>query len=174
MGYRNRLGKIPKTEQVKYQHLTEWDNDDVAPYRQLDGFIEIFELGIGYSREEIKAKDFFSFDIYSECEAEFYILEKEGLKYIIDDLHKHILEGFTKLRDSCSQGDTDHVFSYLQGKVWEWEINNFGVKPYYIEPKEGSDGKLVSSYKMEYIIFELALIYNTFDWENDFLIYNGW
>ena len=44
MGYRNRLGRIPKTEKVKYQHLTEWDNPDVAPYRELEGFEELFEI----------------------------------------------------------------------------------------------------------------------------------
>ena len=44
MGYRNRLGRIPKTEKVKYEHLAEWDNLDVAPYRDLEDFAELFEI----------------------------------------------------------------------------------------------------------------------------------
>ena len=117
-----------------------------------------------------------SYDIYDEYEAEFYVLEKEGLKYIIDDLHKKILDNFTKLRDNClnDNGDKNKVLSYFQGKVWDWQDNAFNLKPYHLEPEEGSDGKLIASYKIEYIIFELVLMYNTFDWENDYLIYNGW
>lgn len=176
MGYRNRLGRIPKVEKAKYEHLTEWDNLDIAPYRELDGFEELFEIGISYNKNDLKAKDFFSFDIYDEYEAEFYILEKEGLKYIIDDLHKKILDNFTKLRDDClkENGDKNKISSYFQGKVWDWQDSCFDVKPYRLDPEEGSDGKLVASYKIEYIIFELVLMYNTFDWENDYLIYNGW
>ena len=132
MCYRNRLGRIPKTEKVKYEHLTEWDNPDVAPYYQLEGYEELFELCIHYNKDDLKVKDFFSFDIYDECEAEFYILEKEGLKYITDGLHKKILDNFTKLMDNFldENGDKNKVISYLQGKVWDWQDNCFDVKPY--------------------------------------------
>ena len=176
MGYRNRLGRIPKTEKAKYEHLIEWDNPDVTPYYELEGFEELFELCISYTKEALKAKDFFSFDIYKGYEAEFYILDKEGLKYIIDDLHKQILKNYTELRDDIAGDNTNisKIINHLQSKVWVWQENVFDVKPYYLEPKKGSDGRLVASYHIEYIIFELVLMYNTFDWENDYLIYNGW
>jgi hypothetical protein len=71
-------------------------------------------------------------------------------------------------------GDKNKINSYFQGKVWDWQDNCFGLKPYHLYPEVGSDGKLIASYKIEYVIFELVLMYNTFDWENDYLIYNGW
>lgn len=63
------------------------------------------------------------------------------------------------------------IKNHLRGKAEEWSGKY--IRPYYLD-EDNTDGEIVSSWKIEYAIFNLVYIYRTFDWKNDYLIYSGW
>jgi len=177
MGYRLRLGKIPKRmkdfcEGKSFDELLEICGDQSVVYG-LPDYEQIYELGKYFDFKD-GMSDFFSFDILEESECEFKIVSKDGLKKIIGYYHKQTLEYHEKLlKEMESGGEFPITLSYLSQKVLEWSDNAFDVKPYYLD-EENTDGFIVRSLSMEYGIFNLVFIYKTFNWENDYLIYSGW
>jgi ribosomal protein S10 len=79
-------------------------------------------------------------------------------------------EARQKARESV--GD---IYSNINRKADEWG-GYFGIEShlYIDEPIDKRDGMLTRSWTREYSVFNLLYIYNTFDWENDYLIYNAW
>ena len=111
MGYRTKLGKIPKHMKDHFVGLNYKDavkkaiqltKESIPDYKEkyyialeyeLPNFVQLYELG-KYANYEDGRIPFFSFDIYEECESEFDILTKEGLLKIIEDYHNKILKNF--------------------------------------------------------------------------------
>jgi hypothetical protein len=181
MGYRVRLGKIPKSAQEKYAHLTE------SPDYEEDGenifgkgntayypteHTQLYEVGKYVNYPEHRTP-FYNFKLDEE---EFDILSKEGLAAIIEEFRNDVFEYYSDLLTAVSSnpvaanaGIIEHMSSYAS----EWEGK--WLKPYYLdESDDHKDGAIVHSWKKEYAIFNLVYIYQTFDWENDFLIISGW
>lgn len=174
MGYRLRLGKIAKTEKAKYsgksyeEVCAMFNEHDVdVTIRSPEGYKQLHEMGkdVNYRQHTI---NFYNFDLNKENEEEFSVMEKSGLKEIIEDYHKKIYGNYKSLLD----GEDPTIF--LKSRTTEWG-KFLNLKPYYLdEPAENRDGFIASSWQFEYAIFNLTYIYSTFDWENDYLIYSGW
>lgn len=169
MGYRSRLGKIPKTEKEKYRGKRYEEVEDLMGgyftcYRPKE-YTQLFELGKYFDFTKGKT-DFYDFDIYEKTECEFFIMTKEALKELIYDYHENIYNMYERL----AQGKDD-IQMFINGKATEW-CSKFS-NPYYLD-EETTDGEIVKSWKYEYSIFNLVYIYRAFDWENDYLIYSAW
>lgn len=176
MGYRVRLGKIPKSVREKYagktydqlaemygEHLSGEDSYFPAAYPP--EHTQLYEIGkyVDYNKH---TEPFYDFDLH-ECE--FHIMSEEGLRYIISEYHKEIYEFYRDMKPEEYAG-------HIRMKALRWNPDpeeNFGVFPYYMD-EEHTDGFIVRSWSMEYAIFNIVYIYKTFDWENDYLIYSGW
>lgn len=193
MGYRIRLGKVPKSKKEEMSSITQEmysnhyneENDeyllwyskafgeDCAPYRP-EWHTELYELGkyVEYPQHRLP---FYNFKL---DDSEFDILTKEGLKAIIEEFRNDVHEHYKSVLNAAMDREYNKVaeqgvIAHLQSHVWEWEGKYFN--PYYLdEPKENKDGALVRSWKKEYCIFNLVYIYQHFDWENDYLIISGW
>lgn len=188
MGYRVRLGKLPKKQGDLLRQLNEADaykyfeGRSDALYRPIE-HTQLYEIGknVSYVNEHIF--DFYSFPLEEE---EFKIVTKEGLIQIIQDYRKDIeryyegvfdeILGFSNPRmykgepivlDEEAQHKLIHL---LFAKSQDW------CSPYsrVLQFKEGLDGEMSGSWTMEYAIFNLMYILKTFDFENDYLIYSGW
>lgn len=197
MGYRIRLGRIPKFMKehfvgLDYKEATKkakeiyesthgkiYDEEDFfAFYHDLPHYEELYEIGKYISYEDGR-EPFFSFDIYEEEGTEFDIFSKEGLKRIIESYHDNTLKHYQELLenlDIIKNQSNEYSFiklkDYFTSKLNEWG-NKYGLKPYRLD-EDSSDGFMTGSWKIEYAIFNLTYIYRTFDWENDYLIYSGW
>ena len=191
MGYRLRLGRIPKgmrtvIKGLSYKEITEKFKID-SPVYELPKYKELLDLGKNVDFSKGCATDFFSFDI-KEYDSEFHIFKKEGLELIIKEYHKETGGWFKELRsgveelfkviDSGSIKDINNdihqktmgaVYNFFRMREFEWNEH----RPYDL-----SDGETKSTIanldSYQYAIFNLVHIYKTFDWENDYLIYSGW
>lgn len=193
MGYRLRIGRIPKSAHEKYGKMRTEDevikaaklSDGDAVYRSLPEYQELYELG-KYCDFSEGCRPFFVFELE---ENDFHIVTKEWLIKLIETYHKNNADWYSKLL-GCLEMDDEGVvslkyepddsldcdpsrmlWSHLNSIKNEW-VSRFGSTPYNLEP--GKDGPIVSSWKYEYSIFNLVHILHTFDWENDLLIYSGW
>lgn len=193
MGYRVRLGKIPKWTKEKYSKANtedEWfelfdtkDEDGDFKYTNTtydpEEYTELYEIGKYVSFDEGLEK-FYNFETE---DTEFYIMTKAGLKAIINWYNERVFEYYKNdaaiLRKICENKaiKDDEVEKLMdvcintENKVREWEGRFF--KPYYLDEIR-TDGYVARSWKYEYAIFNLVYIYRSFDWENDYLIYSGW
>jgi hypothetical protein len=190
MGYRIKLGRIPKTEKEQYKGKTEEEvykmlgDDEFSSYRP-PNHEELFEIGKYVSYENGRSP-FYDFEME---DTEFDILSKEGLLSIIEETHKELADYFFEMNEAIvnvfekiekkeeldfyTVEGFDKVVSHLRSKAVEWK-NEYRLKPYRLEENKKMDGYVSSSWLKEYSIFNLAHIYRTFDWENDYLIYSGW
>lgn len=169
MGYRVRLGKIPKAERIKfaektYQEVENMLHKNEACYRP-NSYTQLYEIG-KYVDHNDGFESFYDFDIEKETECEFHIMPKESLQALIHEYHEMIYNHYERL---C-QGKED-IQRFLASRAREW-CSKF-LDPYYLD-QEHTDGEIVASWQYEYAIFNLVYIYRTFDWDNDYLIYSGW
>ena len=178
MGYRIRLGKIPKAAKEKYsgsyEEVSELLDEVGVSTAYPPEHTQLYEIG-KYIAFESGRTPFYNFDT-TDDDYEFDILSKDGLKHIIMKYHQLILKNYQELQEAINTADEDginKVLGFINSRIAEWEPNKFGLSPYYLDEKK-TDGEIVSSWKIEYAIFNLVYIYRTFDWENDYLIYSGW
>lgn len=173
MGYRARLGRVEKTEKARFAGKTceeaeEMMEESYSCYRP--GFhFELYELG-KYCEFDIKPESFYDFDVEKECECEFHILSKDGLKQIIAEYHEKVASNY---REISEKGEWRQ---FIESRNREWnKKSSYGMLPYKLDedPQRG-DGNLINSWQYEYGIFELVSIYRTFDWEKNYLIYSAW
>lgn len=157
-------------------------------------YIQLYEIGKYVDFKEGREPFYKQFDIYEKTECEFDILTKQGLKCIIQSYHDDIKNYYNKLYDSFEVLEKDskeffkikkeidehyeepirNLFYYFYSKKREWDNDCDFHLPYRLDETGQVDGNIVSSWKIEYVIFELVYIYRTFDFENNFLIYSGW
>lgn len=192
MGYRIKLGKIPKSEKARYSDRTIEEAELICGlsggslYDPAEHEV-ICELGKYVSYGD-GLMDFYDFDTEHELEMEFFIMPKESLKLVIDSYHEDIHDNYELLLRYVRADDEEKrqidienmttgrnaIESFLETRKNEWTVGGqFGLLPYYLD-QEKTDGDIVSSWQKEYGIFNLVHIYRFFDWENDYLIYSGW
>lgn len=177
MGYRTRLGRVSKSSRelfINKDFETVYallNGSEHSIYRP-DFHEELLCLGSESYRPN-DVSEFYSFDCYEACEGEFLIVSKSGLIEIIDEYHRRV----AAMYDELFAGSDAERLSHIARKVQEWGQDNikFGVRPYYLEQDlSNRDGIIARSWMFEYQIFNIAYIYSTFDWANDYLILNGW
>jgi hypothetical protein len=187
MGYRLRLGRVSKKDYEKYKDKSyeemcklfgenDGENDYFPSYRP-EFHEQLYELGKGVNYNDDDVKNFYSFDIEEE---EFFIVDKDFLEKIINsykdivqkyylEMHKNI-KAFFEDENSNTFCAVKPALLHVESMSQEW---NCGMLPYSINAPM-KDGKVTTSWKYEYSIFNLVQMYWNFDWENDLLIYSGW
>ena len=182
MGYRLRLGRFPKHKHKKYKHFKseeeaqEWfeKHDSRHAHYRPQEHQDLIELGkyVDYRRKDLEVEEFYDFEL---VENDFVIVGKEFLLHVIEEYRKNTEEWYRELHNSFKEGTTGEVEMHLKNKVAEWDktyLNHLKTEPN--EDGQGEDGRLTSSWKFEYAVFNLLFILHTFDWDNDYLIYSGW
>lgn len=147
MGHRHNIGKMPKTlhdsikDSSSLKELREavgktWkepeDEDD--DYNYLGCYeltTELFCLGksIDDSYLEPFRSDVFSspeLTKYYNTERDFYIINREGFKAIIQEFHNIVFEYFRDLEEGREDRDL-----YFRQKLDAWKKNSFKVNPYF-------------------------------------------
>lgn len=178
MGYRMYLGKAPKgAELITVEGKHQNRNDEVIT--------QLFELG---HYIEWRPQD--ATELLNNGDTELYIVNKDFLLYLIEeyrknnyayfnDLHKRLeplakelLEtGKTENQDGLSA--LSETILQFRGKASDRFHCEWGEKSNSLRLEPSNDGQITSSWKYEYLIFNLVHILHTFDWENDDLIYMG-
>jgi hypothetical protein len=194
MSYREKLLKLPKKYKSKYENLF-YDELSYAIKADNDGgFINLPEdtdlLTLSYKVDTdfpFLEVFFNNIDIKSESETRYSILTKEGLKTLIEsysDNVQSLIEQEIKDLECTDINDSDKVLlmiSQLRNKQdhWQYQLGDRVLRPYKLVDENNtlddmSDGQIVSHGSVNYQIFNLVFIYNTFDWDSDYLILNGW
>lgn len=171
MGYRARLGKIAKSMKDSYAFILnsdDWVETNHDTYYRPNCHTELYELG-KYLNTPEHLTPFYNFETDDN---EFHILSKEGLAVLIKSYAEDVAIHYLSLLDQIENLDTiDVVRRSLKTHANMWS----NQRPYYLdEPHEQKDGAMSPSFLKEYCIFNLVYIYQTFDWENDYLIYSGY
>lgn len=189
MGYLVRLGKIAKSEHIKYQgktfdECTAIIGDNECLYR-LPEHKELYDIGKTTAFESHHLVDFYSFDIYDLTESDFRILPREGLLHIIEmyraEISAYYSEMYKEFGKACEENDGEgdltiprelagQLASALRMKHVGWANPHCPIANVDDEVKPS----VSSSWQMEYAIFNLVHLLKTFDWENDYMIYSGW
>lgn len=126
-------------------------------------------------------------------EHDFYIVGEEFVKAVIDYYTEKVQTYYQKYLDHFFEG-TDakaefmktkgvtptpeeiggiyQVIDHVRSMAMEWGVSGWieDQRPYSLDPKR----ELVSSWKYEYSIFNLVLLYRTFDWKRNIMIYYGY
>ena len=180
MGYRVRLGRIPKLASNHYAHFkTEleameyFDKGKHALYRPPE-HQELIELGkyVDYKKEQLMIEDFYNFAI---AEEEFVIVDRDFLLHIINEYRANTEQHYKNLIESCNESEIAVIQQHFNNKLREWDKSfSNHLKTEEIDNAMDMDGALTRSWKFEYAVFNLMFILHTFDWDNDYLIYSGY
>jgi hypothetical protein len=181
MGYRIRVGKFPKSQYAKYkgksyEELCELYGEDdgsgdkeFAYYRPPE-HVQLYQIGSGISFRDDTYKPFYDFELNEDnLDSDYYIMDKAALEAIIKNYEEQVALYFTELME---RADPVELRNYVSSKKREW-TNGF-FTPIQWDTGDTADGEMSPSYYREYAVFNLLHILKTFDWDNDFLIYNGW
>lgn len=190
MGYRERLVRLPKDRTAEYQIIESYeslmaisnvDNEDEFCYSftSLKDGKELLYLSTEMPEKEGLVFDLFPlFDINAYSGHRYQIVTKEGLKFLIEKYENEIIEMFdnTLAKEEECQG---LCHSQLHQKRQHWRMNDFRIlKPYTLKEEgkdlDDNDGQITPLPFMEYQIFNLVFIYNTFDWSEYNLVVAGW
>lgn len=173
MGYRNYIGTLPKEVYLKAKDMTERelidtfnDEDDretnyFSPRSGL-GVKALYECG-KYCDERSNPERFFKHKMSHESDTEFMLASRDLFLEIIENYRKNTAEYYAKMYE---KNDIEDFRRHVRGMMTEWD----GSGPVdLVKPNT-----LITSWKYEYAMFELARLYKTFDWENDVLVYYGY
>lgn len=189
MSYREKLVLLNKNDCLKYQDLTFSDLQSLLGATdfvifQPENCIELVTLSYVV---DIKSPPFYSKFNLSEYGYRFDIIDKSILKKIIENHADCLYDYFdNQLQIIQETNNEKKIFSTLhyiyesKKNSWKLNIGKKTLRPYsLIENKEelylkDRDGHISCDFSAEYNIFNLVFIYNTFDWDNNFLILSGW
>lgn len=190
MGYRYRLGKLDKKIKNKYDTLVydevlvqcNEDNDPDFIISSIPEHKELLIIDIPSGFIDHYTTDFFlKFNLYEHSGCDFLLTDKNGLKALIEHYRTGIISSIENDITNINTYGKDFSINLLDRKreKWDFKIQNRLIPPYKLL-REGEalenliDGQISADGSMEYQIFNLVFIYNTFDWDNDLLILNGW
>lgn len=184
MSYRERLISISKKKSSLLRNTENYEDLLKDKSNEDDVFLGLEEeqlhlyLSLFVKKDE-NVEDFFNnFSLIEKAEVRYQILTKASLKSLIEQYENEIIEMMDK-KLIAYKDDPELAVSDLYMKRQYWRIDNFpSLKSYKLieeeDRKNDKDGSITSIELMEYQIFNVVHIYNTFDWENDFLIVSGW
>jgi hypothetical protein len=131
---------------------------------------------------------------YFTEEHDFYVVEKEFVEELIKHYtekirtyYKDMLEpffeddrakeGFIKTKDTpMTEKEISGVYKiidHVRSMAMDWGVSSWfpDMTPYNIT---NPDKDFISSWKYEYSIFNLVILYHTFDWKKNVMIYYGY
>lgn len=196
MGYRTYIGYLSRKE---YNEIKSFTHKQLCDYKKVkqgehighyDIVSELYEFG---KETEFDNKKFYK-PFWTDAkrqkrvDGDFWVVEKDFLKHIIEHYKGKILSYYDKLLD-CPATDRTHEkygvlrikedelknvssekleewFNHIRDMRAEW-TNNFAFD---MTDKE----HITHSWKYEYSIFELVRIYKTFNWEKNVMVYYGY
>lgn len=126
-------------------------------------------------------------------EHDFYIVDREFVKLLIEyytekirTYYKEYLEPFFDEDEAKSEfmktkgaplteaeiSGTYRLIDHVRSMALDWGVSGWfnDQLPYSLDPEKD----LVTSWKYEYAIFNLVLLYRTFDWKRNVMIYYGY
>lgn len=173
MGYRVRLCRFPKKDHILYKNKTEEEIE--REFSDEDGYFnfatpkELEELMMIESLKSYKYEDWENFYDFKLCEYKNFILKKEDLLSIIKIYHNLIKAFYNDLYENFDERK-GKIVSLIFSRKCEWD-NDF-----FITYNTKDENKLIVSESgiYEHAIFNMVNIYKNFNWEEDFLILNGW
>lgn len=187
MSFRYKLGKIEKKHQDKYKHLNYDEvcnlvNTTSEPDFSLYSLPEHSEFLIIDlpNMDDHYFKTFFNKFNLDEYGYEFKIMTKEGLEHLIDHYNEQIISTLNSdieyIQNNNEKGK-ELAIGLFQRKLDKWKLEVAGrkIRPYILNKDNKKEQNLIiSDDSYEYDIFNLVFIYNNFNWDNDYLILNGW
>ena len=113
--------------------------------------------------------DFYDFKM-NNLEYEFFIITKESLKEIIEQLSKEVYNLYNEVYEEFESDDgQSRALNIIYSKKCDWTTDFFN----HLDYRE--DSLLVSrAESLEYVVLNLVNIYKLFNWEDDYLIFSGW
>lgn len=138
----------------------------IATKEWLEKLIEEYRVMTGeYMRNMLRCV----MDIMPDDDRRVTSLKEKGVEY----------SGGISADISCGiTNPQKELLSFFYGMYQEWTRGrDFGITPFYLNDPDASEEErkdIVMSWKIQYAVLNIVYIYNTFDWENDLLIYSGW
>ena len=180
MGYRYRIGILPKSESLR--ELTPLGVNKELVARRADGlyevFNEVFDLGDWHRMDEILSelpkyfleKD--TQDAYDHYDA--HIATAQTILRIMQLMRRDIAKHYASLLADSDEAvvafktkqEIDHHM-----RVWQTAAEFDADTPVVFDK---NDPRVANSVTWEYEIFELARIYKTLDFENNEVVIYGW
>lgn len=171
------------------------DDDEECPYIEVFNMFnqtEIFEVNDNYVINSVNehSERFFRKDETNKYfeEAEIHLCTKETFKKAIFALRLSILDYYKSLlaepKEEYELSVEDKIKAFIAGKINEWELlsNKFGGNEKMKEYDENNGpynisenvDEIVSSSRYEYLIFEMARLYKTINFDEYCLMFYGW
>ena len=186
MGYRNYIGYISKKEHEKIKDLTKEELYKKFKEDPKDGYVgvstvarnELYNFGkyCEFGDSRFFKPVFTNKDLQDNftSEQDFYIVEKEFLKHIIE----HYTEKIKSLYSELLKGVTDKNYKNIpqeKAEVFFRHIKDFEIEWNQLKPYDLDEGdEVTTSWKYEYSIFELVRLYKNFNWKKNVMIYYGY
>lgn len=195
---KREYNKIKKfTLQELYEYKGEKWSDDFS-----EGYVGVYNIAyesqyeLGKDVDQFPKKYFKSVFKNKETqkhftqEHDFYVVEKEFVKALIEyytekikTYYEQMLSPFIKEDKKVAGFMVDkeipitpeeisgvyELISHIRSMGMEWGVGWYGV-PYNLK----ENGDMITSWKYEYSIFNLVILYRTFDWKRNVMIYYGY
>lgn len=190
MGFRNKIAILSKErheiiKDMTYSELKEWamqnkidTNEDaggIAPYGLVE---ELYCLGkeCEFSLEKFKQPIFSNKKTnshFNDGDQELFIIGAEGFIHIIEHYRAEVLEHLKGLLKTDEERDGhpyltryDSPENYVKSLIQEWEDVPYDLRP--------NTEEVVSSWRYEFMIFELVRILKTIDQSKYLICLTGW
>ena len=191
----NKIKNYTLEEVYKHKGI-EWNEDNE---KRVD-YVGVYDIAYNMHYELGKYVDEFDKKLFKpvfknketqkefECDSDFYIVQKEFVLKLIEyytgiiknyytEMLKDFFDGrkvksdFLKNKDSkITEIEEESIFKiieHVRSMSYEW----IDFVPYNLNLDTPN---IVSSWKYEYVIFELVRLYKTFDWKRNIMIYYGY
>jgi len=175
MGYRYRLGRIPKKMKREVEGLSQ---DQVCEKYEIDcvefelpGYKQLYELG-KYCEYTTKFKPFFSFEL---DDSEFHIVKPDFLQNIIEDYRTKALENAKNHHAICQEmketkvideEKLDKIHLYFCNLVFDFSRSEY----FHLDVNK----EMSITWDYSRAIYNLLELYRNFNWRRDYLIYSAW
>jgi len=198
----NKIKKMSRLELFQYKNPgKEVDEDDLyIGFYDLVSELHNFGKYVEFGEEKFykpffKNKETFK---YYDSDQECYIVQKEFLQHIIEwfsqqnsTYFNEMIDPFFKdgnkflnsVKTEYNRPNNKHTFDFnliteeeqtAMFKMIEY-IRSIRVEWTQLSPYNLDSGdEVTTSWKYEYVIFELVRIYKTFDWKKDIMVWYGW
>lgn len=173
MGYRNYFYSLPREEYEQIKDMTNAElnlfyknpPEEEFNYLSIPNIKLIHEFG-KYCDFDINhtLSGFFTNNSNDDSDTEFSIANRETFRIIIKDYINKITTNYQILVD---ENNPEKLLQYSIANLSEWDMG-------WAIDLNKDNPSISTSWKYEYIVFELVRIYKSFDYKNNILIYCGY
>ena len=198
-----KIKNFTKEELFKYKGETNDEYGHVGPYdiaenrlHELGKYVDVFPKSVFspvFLNNDLQA--------YMEDERDFYMVNKEFLNLLIERYQGHIVDHYNKMATpffgegwnaseflnsvTRTYDSAETQYSFDWSKITPEEstalftalehIRSMRTEWASLTPYDLNCGdEVTTSWKYEYVQFELVRIYKSFDWDNNIMIYYGY